>query len=174
MRELEVKIIEVNPEEILQKLADMGATKSFDGEMRAVFLDDSDKSIAKGGNVLRIRQEGSETRLTFKSHISKDGIKEMEELETSVADVDTIIQIFRQLGYSITRQTRKFRTQFDYKGTHIVLDDYQDDLVDIPVFVEIEAPDPESLFEIARQLGFDKGDCKSWNTRDLVKHYGLM
>lgn len=173
MRELEVKILEVNPQEVIQQLENLGATKSFDGEMWAVFLDQPNGEISNRGDVLRIRREGADIRLTYKSHVSKEGIKEMEELETSVSDMEIALRIFQALGYEIIKQTRKFRTQYEWKGTHIVLDDYQDELSGIPVFVEIEALDSASLFETASMLGFSKGDCKSWNTYDLVQHYGL-
>ncbi|MEM7369271.1 MAG: CYTH domain-containing protein [Bacteroidota bacterium] len=173
MRELEIKILEVDPQKIRQCLEEVGAKKSFDGEMLALFLDYEDRRISKRGDVLRIRREDQEIRLTYKSHISQEGIKEMEELETSAGDAETLIRIFEQLGCGIVKQTRKFRTQYEWKGTHIVLDDYKDDLSEIPVFVEIEALDPESLFETASMLGFSKGDCKSWNTYDLIRYYGL-
>ena len=73
------------------------------------FLDNEERHLTREGKVLRIRKEGTDIRLTYKSPVSQEVIKEMEELETSVQDFGTLVQIFEQLGYQIMTQTRKFR-----------------------------------------------------------------
>ena len=41
-----------------------------------------------------------------------------------------------------------------------------------PVFMEVEAPTVERMYEVAQLLGYEPKDCLSWNTYDLVQHYG--
>lgn len=171
MHEVEVKILEIDRAAIEARLQSLGATVSFDGEMHAVFYDKADHSIANSGAVLRLRKEGTETRLTFKKHLAKAGTKIMEETETVVADLIAMQVILANLGLKVTKNTRKFRKQYDLPGGHVVIDDYQDALADIPVFLEIEATSEEKVFAIAEQLGYKAADCLNWNTYDLVKHY---
>lgn len=171
MQEVEVKILEIDRAEVEAKLVALGATVSFDGEMHAVFYDDPEGGITKSGGVLRLRKEGDETKLTFKRHVAKGGAKIMEETETGVDDLIAMQVILANLGYKVTKNTRKFRRQYDLPDGHVVIDDYQDRLGDIPVFLEIEATDEETVFAIAAQLGYAPNDCRNWNTYDLVKHY---
>ncbi|MEM7656117.1 MAG: class IV adenylate cyclase [Bacteroidota bacterium] len=174
MQELEVKILEVNQSQLTQQLLDLGAHKSFAGELRAVFYDFEDRRISQQGQLLRLRQEGEAIRLTHKSPISTERVKNMEEWETGVADWEATQTILAKLGLSPTKETHKIRTQYDWNGVHIVFDEYKGELAAIPVFIEIEAPTEEALFQTVEALGYQRSDCLSWNTYDLAKHYGLL
>lgn len=173
MDEIEVKILEIDPEFIIDKLLNLGAIKSFDGEMDAMFFDFSDLKIKDRGDVLRVRQEGNETRLTYKALISKEGTKIMRELETTVEDKEILQQILEALGLQIVKRTRKHRIQYELNNTHIVIDRYKDALDAIPPFLEIEAPDTKHLYQMVKQLGYKPEDCLSWDTGDLIKHYRI-
>jgi hypothetical protein len=37
--------------------------------------------------------------------------------------------------------------------------------------MEIEGGDISTIYEHAKLLGFGPGDCKSWDTFDLIDHY---
>ncbi len=171
MTEIEVKILEVNPLLIQEKLTAMGAEKHFDGEMHAVFFDFEDGRVKEKGDVLRLRKEGEETILAYKKRVSREGAKIMEEHETAVSNFEEIRTILAYLGIHSFTETRKFRTEYVLGDTHIVIDDYQDELGFIPPFIEIEAPTLARLQEVAGKLGFQPKDCLSWDTHDLVKHY---
>lgn len=173
MKEIEVKILEIDREAILKKLDALEAQKSFDGEMLALFYDDANGSIAQRQDVLRLRKEGGETVLTYKKFVSQEGAKIMEEYETKVEEVGQMQTILDLLGFQVGKKTRKFRTQFELGDTHIVIDNYQDELAAIPEFIEIEAPSEARMQEVVELLGFSAEDCKSWHTFDLVKHYKL-
>jgi len=171
MKELEAKILEVDRSKLEKLLLEMGASKSFDGEMIARFYDFPDGSIKSKGGVLRLRKEGDTTVLTHKKNLSREGAKIMEETETSVDDFGQMEKILLAVGLVPQTSTRKFRTQYDYQGWHAVFDDYQDELGHIPEFIEIEAPDIHTLHKVALQLGFEKESLLSWSTYELVKHY---
>ncbi|MDX1906477.1 MAG: class IV adenylate cyclase [Bacteroidia bacterium] len=171
MQEIEVKILEVDPSDIIARLTAAGATLRFDGEMYALFYDDSQGNITARGDVLRLRREGPETVLAYKRHISRDGAKVMEETETQVTSLEALHTILTQTGLQVIKKTRKHRIQYDLGDTHIVLDTYQDELAAIPTFMEIEAPDLTRLREVAALLGYTPEACLSWSTYELVKHY---
>ena len=173
MTEIEVKILEIDQALIEQKLISLGATKTFDGVMRAVFFDFEDNSIALKGDLLRLRQEGESAVFAYKKNITQGETKVMEELETVVTDPQNLEAILSYLGIQATRVNEKHRVEYTLGDVHVVFDDYHGHLSAIPVFLEIEAPSEEKLFEMVRLLGYKPEDCNNWNTRDLIVHYGI-
>ncbi|MEM8892205.1 MAG: class IV adenylate cyclase [Bacteroidota bacterium] len=173
MKEIEVKILEIDRKALVSRLEELGAEKSFDGEMLALFFDTEEGNIYKSGDVLRLRKEGEETVLTYKKFISQEEAKIMEEFETSIGDIVQMRAILDLLNFKVTKKTRKFRTQYELGDTHVVIDNYQDELEAIPEFMEIEAPGMERISEVLELLGYSVEDCKSWHTYDLIKHYKL-
>lgn len=173
MTEIEVKILEIDRPALEARLHALGAVRSFAGEMSAVFFDWPGRGLTAAGQVLRLRREGPVTQLTFKERISQAGTKQMHEHETQVADPAVIRIIMSALGLERIKETRKFRTQYDLGDTHVVIDDYQDQLAGIPPFLEIEAPTESRLFEVVALLGYAPADCRDWSTYELVQHYGL-
>ena len=57
MKELEVKILEVNRKKVEEILASCGAKKIFDGDIQTLFFDFKDGTIIKAKDVLRLRKE---------------------------------------------------------------------------------------------------------------------
>jgi len=172
-REIEVKILEIDLENVRQRLDKVGAQFSFRHEFWAIFWEDPTEGIVQKGDLLRLRKEGEETRLTYKRKISSDGPKIMQELETVVADMAAMRDILEAIGMKSYQTTRKYRTQYDLPQGHVVIDEYQDYMSKIPAFLEIETTSEEKLYEIVSLLGFRPEDCKSWNTHDLMNHYGV-
>ena len=173
MKEIEVKILEIDRNALVSRLEELGAQKSFDGEMLALFFDTEEGEIYKSGDVLRLRKEGEETVLTYKKFISQGEAKIMEEFETSIGDIVQMRAILDLLNFKVTKKTRKFRTQYELGDAHVVIDNYQDELEAIPEFMEIEAPGMERIAEVLELLGYSVEECKSWHTYDLIKHYKL-
>lgn len=172
MQEIEAKILEIDRVALEARLKAMGATISFDGEMHALFFDQADRRITARGGVLRLRREGTQTQLTHKSALSREGAKIMEETETSVADFGHMRHILLAIGFEIVKETHKFRRQYDLDDSHVVIDDYQGHMGHIPVFAEIEAPSLTRLHELVQALGYLPEQALSWSTYDLVQHYG--
>lgn len=171
MKEIEVKILEVDRAEVAQRLEVLKADHHFDGWLMATFYDFPDGRIRRAGDVLRLRTEGHETMLTYKRRISKEEAKIMEEQETRVASREATHAILTQLGMQPIKETRKHRAEYILEGSKVVIDDYEGDLGHIPVFLEVESPDLESLRRIVGLLGFREADCKNWSTEDLALHY---
>ncbi|MEZ4777574.1 MAG: class IV adenylate cyclase [Bacteroidia bacterium] len=173
MKEIEVKILEINRQQVEETLQQLGAIKSFEGIMAATFFDYPNRSIQKKGGILRLRTEGDISMLTYKNPVEgeKSSAKVMEETETSIGDPEKLMVIFKKTGLLPFNHNHKIRTQYNLGSVHVVIDEYQGDLAGIPAFLEIEAPDETQLYEVVRQLGFKPEDCHSWSTYDLVQHY---
>lgn len=175
MHEIEVKILEINVSDVEQKLLHkLGFEKEMEGEFHAIFFDDEAKSLKESKRLLRLRKEGDKSVLAFKRNVSREGAKIMEEHQTEVLDFDAAIRLVKGLGYMPTSQTRKIRQVFRKDDIEVVIDDYKDSLGHIPPFLEIEAPSQEALNMWIERLGFEQKQASSWDTRDLVRHYGQI
>ena len=67
MQEIEVKVIEVDKDEMTEKLIALGATKIFEGEVLTNVYDFEDGRLSKGGSYLRLRKMGDKSFFTFKT-----------------------------------------------------------------------------------------------------------
>ncbi len=171
MSELEVKILEINPDDIERRLLSLGAVREFDHEFEAIFWDFPDGRLAQSRKLLRLRREGDQSVITFKTPQKAEGLKAMEELETGVVDSAIFSEILTSIGLHATRRTRKRRIQYTLGAAHVVLDFYLDDLAAIPPFLEIEAQDSDTVFDMVQKLGYEPRHTTSWNTYDLINHY---
>lgn len=169
--EIEIKILDISRPKIEGKLAEMQAKKTFEGELLAIFYDDEKGALVQQKSALRLRKEGEKTMLTFKKAISTEGAKIMDEREVSVSDTETMRSILSALGYLEIKNTRKIRTEYEWKSVKIVLDEYLDELNFIPLFLEVEAPTLAEVYEAVEALGYEKDDCNTFNTYDLEKFY---
>mgnify|MGYP003830650859 CR=1 FL=1 len=171
MQEIEVKILEVNRTKIENILLDIGAKKIFDDEIEAFFFDFKNKSVSKSKSVMRLRKEGKQAILTYKTIIGVKGAKVAEEQSVEVSDIDEMKKILISLGLSIKKFTQKHRTSYQIENVHFDFDCYKGENDFIPEFMEIEADSLETIYKYASILGFKNEDCLPWSTTDLIKHY---
>ncbi len=104
--------------------------------------------------LLRVRQAGPLTTLTFKDKPLTAKHKTREEIELTLSDAKAFGDILERLGYQVNFRYEKFRTEFTRPadaGT-ILLDE-----TPIGNFIELEGT-PEWIDATARLLGFHEGD----------------
>lgn len=169
MREVEVKILEVNRSEIEKKLLVIGAKKTFEKEFVADYFDDG--SLKEKKLLVRVRKEGEKVFFTLKVKISGAKSKIADEYEIEVSDFETISKQLELLGYKKYLRIRKTRIQYDIEDTHFVFDKYHDDWSIIPEFLEIESDDEKKVLNYAKKLDFSEEDCKPMSGRELYKYY---
>lgn len=167
MKEIEVKILEVDKREVLSKLKKLGARKTFQGFIHALYFDFPNRRLKKRQSILRLRKMGSKTELTFKQGLSKKRAKIMEELQSPLPDFETAKDIMLQLGLGIARKVKKHRLSFVKGNTHFELDTYPG----IPTLLEIESPSLTVLQKTVKKLGYSMKDTKPWSSFDVLRHY---
>ena len=167
MKEIEVKILEINVEEVERKLKKMGAEKVFEGEVISIYFDFSDKSLEKEGKILRLRQKGNKVILTYKELISQDEAKIMDEYELEVDDFSSMKKIFEGIGLSPLYEFKKKRITYELNQIHFEIDEYPG----VPAFLEVEAPDLCTIDEIVSELGFSKEKVNSYSIKDVLEYY---
>lgn len=177
--EKEVKVIEIDKDEMIRKLGMMGAKKVFDGDIDMLFFDTSSCALKKGHITLRVRKKTNrldgkvmtEVTLKKKPKDSEDSelIKVREEYEFMSDDFERTVRFFENLGYKKKYRIMKERISFELDGISYELDKYDR----IPWIMEIEAKDLDTIREAARRLGIEKDRLLAWSINDLLTHYNI-
>jgi len=172
MKEIEIKIIEINRNKVEDHLATLGAAKTFDGDIETWFFDFQDDRITRARNLLRLRRIGDKTDLTFKKFSESQSAKVRDEYEVVVSDFESMRLILESVGLFPTKRMRKHRTSYTLKsGVEVDIDKYAGEYSHIPELLEIEGEDVETIHLHAKLLGFQPEECRSWTTFDLIDHY---
>jgi adenylate cyclase class 2 len=166
MEEVEAKLLEVDEDEIYDALADSGAERVFEGDVRSEFYDFPDGRIEEEG-VLRLRKMGDKTFVTLKRDISREESKVMEEIEFGVEDPDAFRSFLTSIGLEKIRESHKHRSKWEDGDVEYVVDSYPG----IPPLLEIEAPDTAYLEEAFTELGYDFEETVSWDAGQVFDHY---
>jgi len=171
MKEIEVKILDINRKEIEKKLISLGAKKIFEGVLEARYFDFKDFSLKKKHITLRLRKEAGRTVLTFKKKIADARLKIREEREIEVSDFNTAKTILKLIGLKDFSGMKKERTSYALKDVKFEIEKYLGNYSFVPEFVEIESERKEILKKYVKLLGFNPEDCKPWTMIDTVRHY---
>jgi adenylate cyclase class 2 len=171
MKETEVKILEVNKAKAEKTLANLGAKKVFDGDIKTLFFDFKKGTIIKQKNVLRLRKEQDKTELTYKKVYFTPSTKTAEEYSVEVSSLETMEKILKNLGLSIIESMQKHRVSYTIDDARFDFDRYFGRYGFIPEFLEIEANNTDLIYKYAALLGFKRKDCLPWSTTELINHY---
>jgi len=171
MREVEVKILNVNRSKIEASLVQMGAEKIFDDSVEAYFFDFKDNSLANVKSLLRLRREGPLSVLTFKKITSTQGAKVAEETCVDVSNLEMMQKILQSIGLTVKESNQKHRVSYRLGKVHFDFDCYMGKYSYIPEFMEIEAENLQTIHKYAMLLGFKPTDCLPWSTVNLINYY---
>ena len=155
-REIEAKFPIDSINDYLPKIDAAGAVceqpTRFERNLR---FDDKNGILSQTSQVLRLRDNGGEAILTYKSDKdSTTGLANREEIETGVEDFDRTRLILERLGFEIVFIYEKFRSIYSLGQTGIFVDH-----TPIGDFIEIEGPDEETIRRTAEKIGLE------WETR---------
>ncbi|MEJ2567417.1 MAG: class IV adenylate cyclase [candidate division WOR-3 bacterium] len=167
MKEIEVKILEIDVEKTEKKLKEMGAEKVFSGELINTYFDFPDKRLEKEGKILRLRKKGDKVILTYKKMINREKAKIMDEHELEVQDFELLKSILKEVSLFPIYEFKKHRTTYELNKINFEIDEYSD----IPAFLEIEAPDLETINEMVAKLGFSREEANSYSIKEVLEYY---
>jgi adenylate cyclase, class 2 len=119
------------------------------------------QTLRKRKQLLRIRQYGSEWKITHKGGGKVGRHSSRHELETKVEDGKKMDAILRALGYSPSFRYEKFRAEWSDGKGNVVLDH-----TPIGDFAEIEGP-PRWIDQTARKLGVSRNQY-------IMKNYATL
>jgi adenylate cyclase class 2 len=119
-----------------------------------VIFDTPKLALRRGGAVLRLRQAGTLTTVTYKGPPLVARYKSREELELEIGGRATMHAIFERLGFRPVFRYEKFRTEYRQgRGAGMATLDE----TPVGMFVELEGP-PRWIDRTARQMGLGEGD----------------
>ena len=121
--------------------------------------------LRKHRELLRLRQYGSEWKLTFKSKGKIGRHSTRDELETGVSDGKLMDAILRGLGYSPSFRYEKFRQEWTDRKGEVVVDE-----TPIANFCEIEGSSPW-IDATAKKLGVNHADYITKNYATLFAEW---
>jgi adenylate cyclase class 2 len=155
MRETEVKFAVHSGEQFLGRLGELGFeilhARVFE---RNTILDMAPLHLRPQGCLLRLREAGGRTTITFKGRASVAKVKSREEIEYIASDATSAFRVFAGMGYHPTFVYEKYRTEYSRPGFAgiVTLDE-----TPIGTYAELEG-DEDWIDETAKGLGFQEAD----------------
>ncbi|XTI73989.1 class IV adenylate cyclase [Parvimonas sp. G1425] len=152
-KELEVKILNIDVEEIKTKLKNLGAKFLKSENQENIRLTSSKLDCIPNGSFLRIRKlldrDGKEinSELTYKEHKENEILKEFNEYNVSLENSEEMLKILNFLGYDKLDIERKFRTSYKLRNAHIDIDIWDKEVYPYP-YMEIEVSNYDDLCEV--------------------------
>ena len=151
--EYEVRVLEINIDEIKSKLESFGAILQEDVTQKRYVYDFNPVDPNKW---IRLRTNGTKTTLTI------DGTKEMEIV---VDDFDTTNEILNELGYKARNAQENKRIKYDLNGVEVDIDSWPM----IPTYLEVEGSSEEEVYKTLELLGIDKDKATSLDVTGIYK-----
>lgn len=164
MKEVEVKILEVDPLEIRKKFLAIDAKFVKKTLQRDLFY--GNDYTRKKDIVVRMRLENGSNILTMKSAIKPSkSYKIREEYETNVGDAKEILNMFELLGLKkrLIREAKREYYSFNSCSLEIIW------LPKIPPFIEVEGK-ISKIDHVLHLLGYSK---KDYFPGSVLKKYNI-
>jgi len=159
--EYEIRILEINKEEIIKNLEKLGATKigEFD-QKRYVY----DLKPMQENKWIRLRTNGIKTTLTYKD-VESNTIDGTKEVEIEVDDFENTNELLERIGFKNKGYQENNRIQYILQGVEVDIDSWPM----IPTYLEIEGKSEEEVIRIQKQLGIDEYKVTTLNCNDIYK-----
>ena len=160
--EYEVRILEINREEIITKLESLGAKKIKEGLQRRYVYDFNPPVKYK---YVRVRTDGNKTTLSIKQ-VEDFSITGTKELEIEVSDFEKTNEILNILGYKPKGYQENERIEYELDGVIFDIDRWPL----IPEFMEIEGKNEEEVYNMVKRLNIPMEKVIS---SGAYEHYGI-
>ena len=169
-----MKYLDIDPQGVQSRLADLGAVKTSDGLIRQKVYDYPDSRLNKEGAWVRIRDHRGKVTLAFKKRLGiregkKGNDKGMEEVEVEVSDFEKTAMIFEGIGMKLKFYREKRRETYETDGVEIAIDYWPL----IPPYLEIEGHGWKELNNMARDLGLNPAKKKIISAMQVFEAYGV-
>ena len=169
-REIEVKVLDIVPAEIEEKLKELGAEKiSKEKQTNYTFIPD-DGEFKNG--YLRIRESFIDDKkqpieLTFKEVKTDQEVRINNEFTVHIDSVSIMTSILEKMGINLKYKGNKERISYIYKGQRFDIDIWDEDTYPYP-YMEIEFTNQTKIDEILKDLDIDKGQVTTKSISDLI------
>ncbi len=165
--EVETKVLDINPEEIKEKLLSFGAAKTREVKFTVDWY--RIKGITEGEDpwFLRIRSDSEgKHEVTWKAKSDLNGIsRKHKEINFLIPEPDKLADLFKELGLEVYAHQEKYRTSYSLQDWKIEIDNYPQ----VPAFLEIEGFDDAHLRKGIAVLGLENNRTWAKGERILIQ-----
>lgn len=178
MPEIEVKILDINRDQVIAALQKQKASFLFSGLLLVRHYDFRGNRLRKSGKLIRVRsfqpvvtaeimhRQRPWTEVCFKGKRQViDGMKVREEIQADASDFDAMCTILEKMGLHLTLTVEKKRDSYAFRQTHIDIDVYPGGIM----YMEIEGPTAAAIEETITVLGLEKYPRSTETAEDYFK-----
>lgn len=149
--ELEAKWLDIKPDQLRQRLRSAGATLVHPERlMRRYTFDDPRGDMSRKGGWARVRDEGETITMSYKQ-LNDRSLHGTHETTLTVDSFEHAKEFLEDLGLVVKAYQETKRERWHLGQAEITIDTWPW----IPTFVELEAPDEQTLRQTAASLGLE-------------------
>lgn len=175
MRELEVKVLNMDLKAMEEKIKSLGGKLIAKENQTNTLIDSKDKCIENNlDSYLRIRETKSSLdatskyTLTMKKNVERQGIRENIETNVEISNDKAMINILEVLGYFVYQVGLKERTSYILNGARLDLDKWDKETYPYP-YMEIEVEHEDQLDAMIKILDIPKENISTKSILELRK-----
>ncbi len=175
MKELEVKILNIDIEEMEKKILAIGGELIAKEVQTNTLLDREDGFIENDLDAyMRIREtkslisEEATITLTLKQRVKREGIRENIETNVDINDKDKMVSILSLLGYGVRQVGYKERTSYKLEDIRFDIDRWDKETYPYP-YMEIEVAKKDDLDMIIGRLKIPQENISTKSIVDLQR-----
>ena len=174
-KEIEVKVLNIDLEDMENKLIKLNAKLISEEEQRNIIFAPKEKAkTVNSRTYLRIRESKNlltnkiKTELTLKENVDNMGIRENIETTANIDNIQSMVYILENLGYEINSDGRKHRKSYLYENIRFDLDTWDKSIYPYP-YMEIEVEEAQDLHKVIDLLGISPNNISTKSIMELKK-----
>ena len=152
-KEIEVRFLEIDKEDLVKKLLALGAKDLGEVMLEEVIFYDQECKWRDENKFIRLRKSGEKIKITYKQN-REQKIDSAVEIEFEVSDMKKAEALLEKTGLIGYRHQQKLRHIFELGDVTIDIDTWPR----VPPYVELEGPSEEAIKETAQKLGLNWAD----------------
>lgn len=180
-KEIEIKVLNIDVDEIKKKLIEIGAKKVKD-ELQNNIVFDTDEYLSKNDidGYLRVRsvrdliQKNEHHEFTLKKKLCVDENSRVhEEVETNVENPNVIVKIMEAIGVKVLHTGEKHRESYEFEGILFEIDTWDEKTYPDP-YMEIEVLKEEDLQRAIEYLELSESQLTTKSINKLREEKNLI
>ncbi len=173
MKEMEVKVLKIDPQAIEKKLIQLGAKKvKEENQLNRIYdtedgyLEKSSKGYARIRVIEDLINQRTQAYLTVKKNQSKEGLRTNIEHQISIPDQQAMALILEDLGYVLKHSGQKHRLSYQIDEMLFEIDTWDQGTYPEP-YLEIEVTQSQDLNRALKLLGLNPDQVTTKSIQEI-------